>query len=74
MAEVRVDDVRLHYEVTGTGDPMLMVMGLGASSANWAPELLSELARSFQIIVYDNRGTGQSDKPDVPLFARNVCS
>jgi 3-oxoadipate enol-lactonase len=78
MAEVRVDDVRLHYEVTGTGDPMLMVMGLGASSANWAPELLSELARSFQIIVYDNRGTGQSDKPDVPysleMFARDAVA
>ena len=55
MAEVRVGDVRLHYEATGTGDPLLMVMGLGAGSASWAPELLSELARSFQTIVYDNR-------------------
>jgi pimeloyl-ACP methyl ester carboxylesterase len=78
MAEVRVGDVRLHYEVTGTGDPLLMVMGLGASSASWAPELLSELARSFQIIVYDNRGTGQSDKPDVPysleMFAADAVA
>jgi pimeloyl-ACP methyl ester carboxylesterase len=67
MPTVRVDDdVRLHYEVTGRGDPLLMVMGLGGSSAAWAPELIAELGRSFQTIVYDNRGTGQSDKPDIP--------
>jgi pimeloyl-ACP methyl ester carboxylesterase len=66
MAEVRVDDVRLHYEVSGSGDPLLMVMGLGGSSAGWAPELITQLSRSFRTIVYDNRGTGQSDKPDVP--------
>lgn len=74
MAEVRVGDVRLHYEVTGTGDPLLMVMGLGASSASWPPELLSELARSFQVIVYDNRGTGLSDKPDVPYSLEMFAS
>jgi 3-oxoadipate enol-lactonase len=66
MPQVRVDDVRLHYEVTGSGEPLLMVMGLGGSSAGWAPELVTELGRSFRTIVYDNRGTGQSDKPDVP--------
>ncbi len=66
MPEVRVDDVRLHYEVDGSGDPLLMVMGLGGSSAGWAPELVVELARSFRTIIYDNRGTGRSDKPDVP--------
>jgi len=65
MAEVRVGDVRLHFDVSGSGDPLLMVMGLGGSSAGWAPQLVAELARSFRTITYDNRGTGQSDKPDV---------
>ncbi len=66
MPEVRVGDINLHYEIQGKGDPLLMVMGLGSSSASWDPTLLSELARSFRTIVYDNRGTGQSDKPKVP--------
>ena len=78
MAELRVGDVRLHYETTGSGDPLLMVMGLGASSASWAPQLLSELACSFAVIIYDNRGTGKSDKPDVPysleLFAADAMA
>jgi pimeloyl-ACP methyl ester carboxylesterase len=44
----------------------MMVMGLGGSSAGWSPELVSELAPSFRTIIYDNRGTGRSDKPDIP--------
>src|SRR5215469_12541529 len=78
MPEVRVGDVRLHYEVTGSGEPLMMVMGLGGSSAGWAPELINQLARSFRTITYDNRGTGQSDKPDVPysleMFAADSIS
>jgi 3-oxoadipate enol-lactonase len=66
MPDVRVGDVRLHYEVAGSGDPLLMVMGMGGSSAGWAPELVATLSRSFRTIIYDNRGTGQSDKPDLP--------
>ncbi len=78
MPTVQINDVRLHYEVTGHGDPLMMVMGLGGSSAAWAPELIAELERSFQTIIYDNRGTGKSDKPDVPysleMFAADAIA
>jgi 3-oxoadipate enol-lactonase len=66
MAEILIDGLKLHYTIQGSGDPLLMVMGMGASSASWRPDLLEELARSFRTITYDNRGTGQSDKPDIP--------
>ena len=66
MPKVKVGDVYLNYDLQGAGDPLLMIMGLGASSAAWDPELVAELARSFHVITFDNRGTGQSDKPDAP--------
>ena len=66
MPKIQVGDVNLHYDVAGKGEPLLMIMGLGASSAQWDPELVTELARTFRVITFDNRGTGQSDKPDVP--------
>ncbi|MGH7947821.1 MAG: alpha/beta fold hydrolase [Candidatus Binataceae bacterium] len=66
MPTAKVGDVNLHYDVSGAGEPLLMIMGLGASSAAWDPEMLAQLAGSFQIITFDNRGTGQSDKPDAP--------
>jgi pimeloyl-ACP methyl ester carboxylesterase len=78
MPEIVNDGVKLHYEVRGQGDPLLMVMGLGASSASWPPTLIDELAKSFRVITYDNRGTGQSDKPDVPyalgMFAADAIA
>lgn len=66
MPKMKVGDVNLNYDVRGTGDPLLMIMGLGASSAMWDPDLVGELARSFRVITFDNRGTGLSDKPDAP--------
>ncbi len=66
MPRLKVGDLDLHYDVHGSGEPLLMIMGLGASSAVWGPELIQKLAKSFRTITFDNRGTGQSDKPDAP--------
>jgi len=79
MPEVRSGDINLHYQVHGgSGDPLLMVMGLGGSSAGWDPALVADLALSFRTIVYDNRGTGLSDKPNIPysleMFAADAIA
>ncbi len=66
MPKIQVGEVKLNYDVAGKGEPLLLIMGLGASSAQWDPELVTELARTFRVITFDNRGTGQSDKPDAP--------
>ncbi len=66
MPLVRSGDVNLNYDEYGAGEPLLMIMGLGASSAAWDPELTAALAKSFRVITFDNRGTGRSDKPDKP--------
>ena len=66
MPKIQVGEIELNYDVAGKGEPLLMIMGLGASSAAWDPELVGELARKFRVITFDNRGTGQSDKPDAP--------
>src|SRR5258708_26432054 len=53
-------------------------MGLGSSSAKWSRALVAKLSRRFQTIVYDNRGTGQSDKPSIPysltMFASDAIA
>ena len=66
MPKVQVGDINIHYDVYGAGEPLLMIMGLGASSAAWDPALVQDLARDFRVVTFDNRGTGQSDKPDAP--------
>jgi pimeloyl-ACP methyl ester carboxylesterase len=78
MPEARIRDIKIHYDVYGSGDPLLMIMGLGASSAAWDPALVEQLAKTFRAITFDNRGTGQSDKPDAPysieMFADDAAA
>ena len=74
MPKINRDGVNIYYEVHGSGEPLLMIMGLGSSSATWSPALVAELSRRFQTIVYDNRGTGQSDKPAIPYSLEMFAS
>jgi len=52
-------DVRCYYELLGSGDPLVLVPGLGSTSALWRAAA-TELANSFCVILLDNRGVGQS--------------
>jgi 3-oxoadipate enol-lactonase len=61
---VASDGVRLHYDVFGrrSGEPVLMIQGLGTDSRGWALQRHA-IGRRFRGIVFDNRGVGRSDKP-----------
>jgi pimeloyl-ACP methyl ester carboxylesterase len=51
-----------HYEVYGTGEPLVLLHGFGGSSLDWAA--LAELwSADFQVIVPDMRGHGRSTNP-----------
>jgi pimeloyl-ACP methyl ester carboxylesterase len=58
-------DVKIHYVVRGKGKPVILIHGLGSSAKmNWeTPGTVAELAKHYQVIAFDNRGHGQSDKP-----------
>ena len=49
----------LHWDSTGTGDPVLMIMGLGLSGGAWW-RTVPVLSRSLRVITFDNRGVGRS--------------
>lgn len=57
--------VKIHYVVMGKGEPVILVHGLYSSAAlNWQmPGTITELAKRYQVIAFDNRGHGQSGKP-----------
>jgi pimeloyl-ACP methyl ester carboxylesterase len=65
MAFTRVNGVTLYYEVHGKGDPLLLIMGLGANATGWSSQVPS-FSREYQVIAFDNRGAGRSDKPNEP--------
>ena len=52
--------VRLHWEATGEGTPVLLIMGHRYTARMWYP-ILADLAAKHRVISFDNRGVGKSD-------------
>lgn len=75
--KVRVGDVNLYYELYGSGDPLVLIAGTGISLAPWRVFQVPEFAKHYQVLIYDHRGLGRSDKPDLPystrLFAKDCA-
>lgn len=68
MPEVRVNDVRLAYNVSGDGGPpVLLVMGVGWRSSAWQSFAVKPLlAAGYRVYTFDNRGTPPSEVPPGP--------
>lgn len=54
--------VKLHYEVYGSGDPVLCLHGFGANLYSWR-HLIAPLSQKYQLILVDLKGCGASPKP-----------
>jgi len=61
--KVEVNDINIYYEIHGEGEPLLLIEGLGYSSWMWFKQIPA-FSREFKVIVFDNRGVGNTDKPD----------
>jgi pimeloyl-ACP methyl ester carboxylesterase len=61
----RSGNVDLHWESEGSGDPVLLVMGLGMTATAWW-RTVPVLAESLTVIAFDNRGVGRSGRPPGP--------
>ncbi|MGH7895506.1 MAG: alpha/beta fold hydrolase, partial [Candidatus Binatia bacterium] len=65
MPFVRANGVQIHVEESGSGPPLLLIMGLGASLETWEAQREAFAAR-FRVIAFDNRGAGRSEIPPPP--------
>ena len=74
MAKVKANNLNMYYETHGKGFPLVMIMGLSANIYWWDSPFLEELARHFQILIFDNRGVGRSDDPQVDFSIKNQFS
>lgn len=54
------------YRKIGTGSPLVLITGLGASMDNWPPSFLGALAQHHTVVILDNAGVGAST-PAAPL-------
>jgi pimeloyl-ACP methyl ester carboxylesterase len=63
MPSASVNGITLEYEREGSGEPLLLIMGLGAQLTAWPVELVSALVdRGFETVRFDNRDAGLSSE------------
>ena len=65
MPVVTIDNINMYYEVHGDGEPLVLIQGLSLDSSSWINQV-PVLSQKYQVIVFDNRGVGQTDASDSP--------
>jgi 3-oxoadipate enol-lactonase len=65
-------DVRIAWERRGTGEPLLLVHGLGYARWGWEP-VVDALAQAHEVVLFDNRGIGESDAPVGPYTVSDMA-
>jgi pimeloyl-ACP methyl ester carboxylesterase len=77
MRHADVNGVRIAYRIRGSGPPLVLIMGYRLGSHAWPLDFIEKLAERFTVVLFDNRGTGESDKPttgyEISNMARDVC-
>ncbi len=66
MPFVRVDNLNFAYERIGDGPPLLLIAGFGCDRSFWKRHQVEPFAERYEVIIYDNRGIGDSDLSPVP--------
>jgi aminoacrylate hydrolase len=63
---------RVHYSVTGRGDAVLLIQGVGAVGGAWRPQV-EALSDRYRVITFDNRGIGASEITDGTLSIESMA-
>ncbi len=80
MRRLDADGVGIEYEVTGQGQPVVLLHGWPDSGRLWRHEVPALAAAGFQVVVPDLRGYGRSGKPEaieaysLPVVAGDVLA
>ncbi|MBW7460394.1 alpha/beta hydrolase, partial [Paenibacillus sepulcri] len=72
MPRVRTNGIDMHYEERGSGEPLILLMGLGADGTAWEDHVKA-YERHFRCILVDNRGAGRSGNPEGPYSTRMMA-
>lgn len=64
MPRVDIGDAEIHYEEAGSGEPVMLVPGLGGGGGVWHRQVPA-LSGDFRVITHDHRGCGRSTRSEI---------
>ena len=71
---VQVGDIEIAYKMLGKGDPILLVSGGSADKNAWDPSFISDLSSNHTVIVFDNRGVGNTTIGSQPYSIEQLAN
>jgi 3-oxoadipate enol-lactonase len=66
--------MELHYERAGAGPPLLLIQGMSGTRLAWGEPLLELLRADFDVVVFDNRGIGDSAPVTEPFTIAQMAT
>ncbi len=73
MPIAKINNIHIYYEQHGSGDDLILIGGLSADHQVWKSSLRL-LSKHFRVLIFDSRGAGQSDAPDMPYSIELMAS
>ena len=74
--QINSNGIKIGYKLIGSGEPLVMLVGLGDTMDRWPNEVVDSLSKKYQLILLDNRGMGYTTANNVKftykLFADDV--
>lgn len=75
MPTITANNASFYYELHGEGHPVVLISGYTCDHQLWMP-LVDKLSQNFQVLIFDNRGAGQTTDDgaslSVELMAQDV--
>ena len=76
MPKLHTRDIDVYYEITGEGEPLLLIHGLGSGMQTWQMQV-PVLSKYYKVVTFDLRGHGRSGKPleryNISMFAADTA-
>lgn len=62
--QVHANGIDIAYKLMGSGEPLVLITGMGRTMDRWPEPVLVQLSKKYQLIILDNRGMGLSTADD----------
>lgn len=71
MPKINIDEIKVNYNKSGKGPPIVLLHGHGGNLHTFDP-LIRRLSKKYTVYRYDQRGYGNTDKPLNPLYTTEL--
>ncbi len=72
MPFAKINELDLYYEIHGSGEPIVFISGFSTHHMTWL-SCVERLENHYQLILFDNRGAGQTTAPPPPYTIETMA-